>query len=117
LMPFTDTCGQDVLRYRPIQETWHRRDSRDSYFPKNEGQTEKTQRTPKFKLTSWVWRVRDPVVAFLPVDKLDLNSLKRWPSATRGLLVRVHDGPASARLGKAVALFEIKEAFGKVKLG
>ena len=55
-------------------------------------------------LAPGVGRVRDQVVALLPIDELDLDPLKRGAAAARGQLVAVHDGAAGGGLGQPVAL-------------
>ena len=55
-------------------------------------------------LSPWPRLVRNPVVALLPVDKLDLHALVGRTDLLGRELGHLHEGGAGGRLGQAVAL-------------
>ena len=68
------------------------------FLPLSNGSSANDDLSPRPRL------VRNPVVALLPVDKLDLHALVRRTDLLRREFGHLHEGGAGGRLGQTVAL-------------
>jgi hypothetical protein len=60
---------------------------------------------PKINVfTSWIGLISDSVVALIPVDQLDHDTLERRSSRSCRPIVTIHDGGTSASLSQSISL-------------